>query len=71
MREYLMQVNEGDVCVVVNSDKIHLTGRKLSSNKRHGKLHKWHSGYPGGLKERSAWEVMQKAPTKVRDPIQA
>ena len=37
----------GDHIVVINAEKVTLTG-----NKRDGKLHYWHTGYPGGIKSR-------------------
>lgn len=41
-------VDCGDYVVIVNSDKVHLTGNKLLQKKFY-----WHTGYPGGIKERS------------------
>ena len=43
----------GDFVVVINADKIKLTGRKLDQ-----KLYRYHTNYPGGLKETSARKVM-------------
>ena len=39
----------GDNIVVINADKVVLTG-----NKRADKVYYWHTGYPGGIKERTA-----------------
>ncbi len=39
----------GDNVVVVNAEKVKLTGKKLANKKFH-----WHTGYPGGIKERTA-----------------
>lgn len=50
-------VDTGDFVVVINAEKIHLTGRKLVS-----KLYYRHSGYPGGLKVMSAEEMLKKKP---------
>ena len=41
----------GDNIVVINADKVVLTG-----NKRADKVYYWHTGYPGGIKERTADE---------------
>ena len=43
----------GDNIVVVNAEKVRLTGRK-----RADKYHYWHTGYPGGLKKRSAGAIL-------------
>lgn len=50
----------GDYVVVINADKIKLTG-----NKGFGKKYYSHSGYMGSLKEMTAEEVLEKKPTKV------
>lgn len=50
----------GDHVVVVNADKIKVTGRKLNQ-----KVYRWHTGYPGGLKELPLWKAMAEHPTKV------
>ncbi len=50
----------GDHIVVINAEKIVLTGNKLE-----GKKYYRHSGFPGGLKEMSAGEMMEKNPTKI------
>ena len=39
----------GDNVVIINAEKVHLTG-----NKRSDKVYYWHTGYPGGIKERTA-----------------
>lgn len=57
---YTPHVDSGDYVVVINSDKIKLTGNKWSD-----KLYYRHSGYPGGLKTRNAKEVMEKFPTQM------
>lgn len=43
----------GDFVVVINADKVKLTGRKLDQ-----KLYRYHTNFPGGLKETSARKVM-------------
>ena len=50
-------VDTGDYVIVVNCDKIVLTGNKLSQ-----KMYRHHTGYVGGLKERVAKDVMAKDP---------
>lgn len=53
-------VDTGDFVVVVNADKIKLTGKKLRD-----KFYHWHSSYPGGLRSFSAQEMLQRKPTEV------
>ncbi|MBI1735938.1 MAG: 50S ribosomal protein L13 [Candidatus Rokubacteria bacterium] len=50
----------GDHVIVVNADKIHLTGRK-----RADKMYRWHTGYIGGLKEVRADEMIKTHPERV------
>lgn len=50
----------GDVVVVVNAEKVQLTGDKWKK-----KLYRWHTGYPGGLKERPAERMLERNPTKI------
>ena len=44
----------GDNVIVVNADKAVLTGNKLDNKKYH-----WHTGYPGGIKERTARKIIE------------
>jgi large subunit ribosomal protein L13 len=53
-------VDIGDHVVIVNAEKIHLTGGKLDK-----KLYHRHTGYPGGLKTALAKHVFQKDPTQL------
>ena len=46
--DYTPHVDCGDFVVVLNADKVKLTGRKLDQ-----KTYYWHTGYPGGVKERT------------------
>ena len=46
----------GDNVVVVNADKVQLTGRK-----REEKVFHWHTGYPGGIKSRTARQTLESA----------
>jgi large subunit ribosomal protein L13 len=57
---YTPQVDCGDYVVVVNADKIWVTGRKLDQ-----KMYYRHSGYPGGLKEIKLRDQLQKFPERV------
>lgn len=51
----------GDYVIIINAEKIHLTGRKIEQKK-----YFWHTGYPGGIKERSASAVVTgKFPERV------
>ena len=50
----------GDHVVVVNAEKVHLTGRKLQD-----KRYRWHSGYIGGLREVSAEKMLRTHPERV------
>ncbi|MDH5798978.1 MAG: 50S ribosomal protein L13 [Paracoccaceae bacterium] len=46
----------GDNVIVINADKIQLTGKK-----RTDKVHYWHTGYPGGIKSRTAGQILEGA----------
>ncbi len=50
-------VDTGDFVVVVNAEKIKLTGKKLKDKKYYR-----HTGYPGGIKEISAEKLLEKKP---------
>ncbi|MDD3840344.1 MAG: 50S ribosomal protein L13 [Clostridia bacterium] len=54
---YTPHVDTGDFVIVVNADKVVLTGKKLSQKK-----YRRHSMYPGGLKEISYDELLDKKP---------
>ncbi len=58
--EYSPHLSLGDHVIVVNAEKIYLSG-----NKREDKLYYHFSGYPGGLKVKSMRDVIQKDPTTV------
>jgi large subunit ribosomal protein L13 len=51
--DYTPHVDCGDVVVVVNADKVKFTGRKLTD-----KVYYWHTGHPGGIKERTADKIL-------------
>ncbi len=58
--EYVPYLNTGDFVVVINAEKVRVTGKKLQQ-----KMYYRHSGYPGGLRERTLAEVLQRTPTRV------
>jgi large subunit ribosomal protein L13 len=58
--EYTPHVDTGDFVVVVNAEKVAVTGNKLA-DKRYYR----HSGYPGGIKERSLEEMLRRRPEEV------
>ncbi|NLY78287.1 MAG: 50S ribosomal protein L13 [Tissierellia bacterium] len=57
---YTPHVDTGDFVIVINADKIKLTGNKLDQ-----KYHRYHTGYPGGLKSITYREMMAKRPERV------
>jgi large subunit ribosomal protein L13 len=51
----------GDNVIVVNAEKVHLTGNKVAD-----KTYYWHTGYPGGIKKRTAGQILAgKHPERV------
>jgi large subunit ribosomal protein L13 len=50
----------GDHVVVINAEKVHLTGRKLTD-----KVYRWHTGYLGGLREISAGRMLKSHPERM------
>ena len=58
--QYTPHVDTGDFVVVVNAEKIQVTGKKLDD-----KIYYRHSGYPGGLKQRTLREQLERRPTEV------
>ncbi len=54
---YTPHVDTGDFVIIINADKVVLTGRKLDQKKYYH-----HSGYPGGIKETSYRTLLQKKP---------
>ncbi len=58
---YTPHMDCGDHVVVINADKVRFTG-----NKRNQKTYYWHTGYPGGIKSRTADKVLDgKYPERV------
>jgi large subunit ribosomal protein L13 len=58
--QYTPHVDTGDFVIVVNAEKIAVTGKKLDE-----KLYYRHSGYPGGLRSRTLREQLERRPTEV------
>jgi len=58
--QYTPHTDTGDFVVVVNAEKIGVTGKKLDE-----KMYRRHSGYPGGLRERPLREELARRPTEV------
>jgi large subunit ribosomal protein L13 len=54
---YVPHLDTGDYVIIINADKIRVTGRKAEQ-----KVYYHHSGYPGGLKSRTLEEMMKKRP---------
>jgi large subunit ribosomal protein L13 len=58
--QYTPHVDTGDFVVVVNADRVEVTGRKAEQ-----KVYRRHTGYPGGLRETSYEVMMQRKPTEI------
>jgi len=58
--EYTPHCDVGDFVIVINAEKIAVTG-----NKREDKLYYRHSGYPGGLRTRTLAEMLDRRPEEV------
>ena len=57
---YTPHVDVGDFVVVVNADRVAVTGRKAQQ-----RVYRRHSGYPGGMKETSYQQMLARKPTEV------
>ena len=57
--QYTPNVDTGDFVIVINADKIQVSGKKETD-----KMYRSHSGYPGGFKEISFKAMMEKAPER-------
>ena len=44
----------GDNVIIINADKVQMTGKK-----RTDKIYYWHTGYPGGIKQRTAGDILE------------
>lgn len=59
--QFTPNVDCGDHVIVINAEKVHLTG-----NKRQNDIFYWHTGYPGGIKQRSKGQILDgKHPERV------
>lgn len=57
---YTPHVDTGDYVIVLNADKVRFTGKKLD-NKQYFR----HTGYPGGIRSRTAREIMKDTPERI------
>ena len=51
---YTPNMDMGDNVIIINAEKVKLTGNKLDQSKFY-----WHTGYPGGIKDRSARQLLE------------
>ena len=58
--EYTPHCDVGDFVIVVNAEKVAVTGRKLEAKRYYR-----HSGYPGGLRSRTLQEMLDRRPEQV------
>lgn len=58
--DFTPHIDTGDFVVVVNAERIAVTGKKMSD-----KIYYRHTGYPGGLKQRTLAEMLEKKPEEV------
>ena len=58
--QYTPHVDTGDFVIVVNAEKIQVTGNKLDQKRYYR-----HSGYPGGLRSRTLRDQLERRPTEV------
>ena len=59
---YTPNIDCGDYVIIINAKKVKLTGNKLDD-----KMYYNHSGYPGGLRERNAKEMIQNYPEEMME----
>ncbi len=57
---YTPNVDTGDYVIVINADKVRLTGKKWDQ-----KRHVYHTGYPGGRREVAYKEILEKHPERI------
>ena len=55
--EFMLNIDSGDSVIIFNAKNIRLTGNKLQD-----KIYYWHTNYPGGIRQRTAGEIMAKDP---------
>jgi len=58
--DYTSHIDCGDYVVVINADKVHMTGKKMEN-----KIYDRYTGWIGGYKEQTAKEMMAKHPTRI------
>lgn len=58
--EYTPHVDTGDYIVIVNAEKIHVTGNKVQD-----KMYYSHTGFPGGIKSMNFEKLNQRAPERI------
>ena len=58
--EYTPHCDTGDYVVVINAERIKVTGKKLTD-----KIYYRHTGYPGGIKQRTLQEMLDRRPEEV------
>lgn len=58
--EYTPHVDTGDYIIVINADKVAVTGRKKTD-----KIYYWHTGYVGGIKQATFAEMIARRPERV------
>jgi large subunit ribosomal protein L13 len=58
--EFVKFMDSGDFVIVINAEKVVVTGKKLEQKKYYS-----HSGYPGGIKEKTLKELLEKNPEDV------
>ena len=58
--EFVNFMDSGDFVIVINAEKVNITGKKIEQKKYYS-----HSGYPGGLKEKTLKELLEKKPEEV------
>ncbi len=58
--EYTPHVDTGEFVIVINAEKVRFTGKKLQT-----KTYRWYTGYPGGLREVAARDLIQTRPERI------
>jgi large subunit ribosomal protein L13 len=58
--QFTPHMDTGDFVIIVNAEKIKLTGKKWEK-----KTYYWHTGYPGGLRSRTATELRSRQPEEI------
>ena len=58
--EYTPHIDSGEYVIVINAEKVRFTGKKMQTKTYH-----WYTRYPGGLKEATAKEWLEKHPDRI------